>query len=59
MMLTIFSFAATLVLAVGGVQEKLLAAQRSGIKTVVVPSACRADIEHNVREFSNVCIRKC
>jgi Lon-like ATP-dependent protease len=37
------------VLAVGGVQEKLLAAQRSGIKTVVVPAACKADIEHNVR----------
>lgn len=36
------------VLAVGGVQEKLLAAQRSGVKTVMVPEACRADIEHNV-----------
>jgi Lon-like ATP-dependent protease len=42
------------VLAVGGVQEKLLAAQRSGIKTVVVPAACKADIEHNVRSFPNL-----
>lgn len=41
------------VLAVGGVQEKLLAAQRSGIKTVIVPSACKSDIEHNVRLSSS------
>ena len=36
------------VLAVGGVQEKLLAAQRSGIKTVIVPAAVKSDIEYNV-----------
>jgi Lon-like ATP-dependent protease len=37
-----------IVLPVGGLKEKLLAAHRSGIKKVLVPAGVRADIEYNV-----------
>lgn len=36
------------VLPVGGLKEKILAAHRAGIKTIIAPSANRADIEENV-----------
>ena len=36
------------VLPVGGLKEKILAAHRAGIKTIVAPAANRADIEENV-----------
>lgn len=36
------------VLAVGGLKEKILAAHRAGIKTIIAPAANRADIEANV-----------
>lgn len=36
------------VLPVGGLKEKILAAHRAGIKKIIAPEACRADIEHNV-----------
>ncbi|KAF7337118.1 Lon protease-like protein, mitochondrial [Mycena venus] len=36
------------VLPVGGLKEKILAAHRAGITTIVAPSANRADIEENV-----------
>ena len=38
------------VLPVGGLKEKILAAHRAGIKTILVPAANRADIEENVPE---------
>ncbi|KAF4615753.1 hypothetical protein D9613_012422 [Agrocybe pediades] len=38
------------VLPVGGLKEKILAAHRAGIKTVLAPAANRADIEENVPE---------
>lgn len=39
------------VLPVGGLKEKILAAHRAGIKKIIAPAACRADIEHNVCLF--------
>lgn len=36
------------VLPVGGLKEKILAAHRAGIKTILAPSANRADIEEKV-----------
>ncbi|KAG8882660.1 ATP-dependent Lon protease pim1 [Tulasnella sp. 332] len=36
------------VLPVGGLKEKILAAHRAGIKTIIAPGANRADIEENV-----------
>ncbi|KAF7295717.1 Lon protease-like protein, mitochondrial [Mycena indigotica] len=36
------------VLPVGGLKEKILAAHRAGIKTIVAPAANKADIEENV-----------
>ncbi len=36
------------VLPVGGLKEKILAAHRAGIKTILAPAANRADIETNV-----------
>ncbi|TFY70197.1 hypothetical protein EVG20_g2818 [Dentipellis fragilis] len=38
------------VLPVGGLKEKILAAHRAGIKTILAPDANRADIEENVPE---------
>jgi ATP-dependent Lon protease len=41
------------VLAVGGVKEKLLAAHRAGIKTILLPKTCEADLDEipeNVKE---------
>lgn len=38
------------VLPVGGLKEKILAAHRAGIKKILAPAACRADIEHNVHD---------
>jgi Lon-like ATP-dependent protease len=35
------------VLPVGGLKEKILAAHRAGITTIVAPAANRADIEEN------------
>lgn len=43
------------VLPVGGLKEKILAAHRAGIKKILAPAACRADIEHNVRRFFLSC----
>jgi len=36
------------VLPVGGLKEKILAAHRAGITTIIAPAANRADIEENV-----------
>lgn len=36
------------VLPVGGLKEKILAAHRAGIRTIIAPGANRADIEENV-----------
>lgn len=36
------------VLPVGGLKEKILAAHRAGIKKLVVPMACKSDIDENV-----------
>ncbi|KAH8915685.1 ATP-dependent protease La [Atractiella rhizophila] len=36
------------VLPVGGLKEKILAAHRAGIKTIIAPAANKPDIEHNV-----------
>jgi len=33
------------VLPVGGIKEKVLAARRSGIRTVVLPETCRKNLE--------------
>jgi len=33
------------VLAVGGIKEKVMAARRAGIKTIVLPEDCRRDFE--------------
>jgi Lon-like ATP-dependent protease len=38
------------VLPVGGLKEKILAAHRAGIKKLVVPAACKNDIDENVPE---------
>ena len=38
------------VLPVGGLKEKILAAHRAGIKTIIAPAANRPDIEENVPE---------
>ncbi|KAI0052260.1 ATP-dependent protease La [Auriscalpium vulgare] len=45
------------VLPVGGLKEKILAAHRAGIKTILAPAANRADIEENVPESVKVGIR--
>ena len=42
------------VLPVGGLKEKILAAHRAGIKKIIAPGGCRADIEHNVRLHSSI-----
>ena len=38
------------VLAVGGLKEKILAAHRAEIKTILIPAANRSDVEENVPE---------
>ncbi|BGP00917.1 Lon protease [Rhodotorula toruloides ATCC 204091] len=38
------------VLPVGGLKEKTLAAHRAGIRKLILPLGCKADIEHNVPE---------
>ena len=45
------------VLPVGGLKEKILAAHRAGIKTIIAPDANRADIEENVPESVKTGIR--
>jgi Lon-like ATP-dependent protease len=45
------------VLPVGGLKEKILAAHRTGIKTILAPAANRADIEENVPESVRTGIR--
>ena len=45
------------VLPVGGLKEKILAAHRTGIKTILAPAANRADIEENVPESVKTGIR--
>ena len=45
------------VLPVGGLKEKILAAHRAGIKTIVAPAANRADVEENVPESVKTGIR--
>lgn len=45
------------VLPVGGLKEKILAAHRAGIKTIIAPNANRADIEGNVPESVKTGIR--
>ncbi|PFH46198.1 hypothetical protein AMATHDRAFT_43739 [Amanita thiersii Skay4041] len=45
------------VLPVGGLKEKILAAHRAGIKTILAPEANRADIEENVPESVKTGIR--
>ncbi|KZP20715.1 ATP-dependent protease La [Athelia psychrophila] len=45
------------VLPVGGLKEKILAAHRTGITTILAPAANRADIEHNVPESVKTGIR--
>ncbi|KAF8123409.1 Lon protease C-terminal proteolytic domain-containing protein [Boletus edulis] len=45
------------VLPVGGLKEKILAAHRAGIQTILAPAANRADIEENVPESVKTGIR--
>ncbi|KAI0950821.1 ATP-dependent Lon protease pim1 [Taiwanofungus camphoratus] len=45
------------VLPVGGLKEKILAAHRAGIKTMIAPEANRSDIEENVPESVKTGIR--
>ncbi len=45
------------VLPVGGLKEKILAAHRAGIKTIIAPEANRPDIEENVPESVKTGIR--
>jgi ATP-dependent Lon protease len=45
------------VLPVGGLKEKILAAHRAGIKTIIAPQANRMDIEENVPESVKTGIR--
>ena len=45
------------VLPVGGLKEKILAAHRAGIQTILAPNANRADIEENVPESVKTGIR--
>ena len=45
------------VLPVGGLKEKILAAHRAGIKTIIAPAANRADIEEKVPESVKTGIR--
>jgi len=45
------------VLPVGGLKEKILAAHRAGIKTIIAPTANRADVEENVPESVKTGIR--
>ncbi|KZT53270.1 ATP-dependent protease La [Calocera cornea HHB12733] len=45
------------VLPVGGLKEKILAAHRAGIKTILAPAANRADIEENVPKSVKTGIR--
>ena len=45
------------VLPVGGLKEKILAAHRAGIKTILAPVGNRADIEENVPESVKTGIR--
>jgi Lon-like ATP-dependent protease len=45
------------VLPVGGLKEKILAAHRAGIKTILAPAANRSDIEENVPESVKTGIR--
>tara|TARA_B110000977_G_scaffold201162_1_gene294480 strand:+ start:17205 stop:18479 length:1275 start_codon:yes stop_codon:yes gene_type:complete len=39
-----------LVLPVGGLKEKLIAAHQNGIKKVLIPARCMVDVEHEVPE---------
>ncbi|KAI9568171.1 Lon protease C-terminal proteolytic domain-containing protein [Boletus coccyginus] len=45
------------VLPVGGLKEKILAAHRAGVKTILAPAANRSDIEENVPESVKTGIR--
>lgn len=45
------------VLPVGGLKEKILAAHRAGVTTILAPGANRADIEENVPESVKTGIR--
>lgn len=51
------------VLPVGGLKEKILAAHRAGIKKIIAPAGCKADIEYNVRRSPNLArcadVRRC
>ena len=46
-----------MVLPVGGLKEKILAAHRAGIKTILAPAGNRQDIEENVPESVETGIR--
>ena len=46
-----------MVLPVGGLKEKILAAHRAGIKTIIAPAGNRQDIEENVPESVKTGIR--